>query len=205
MSPRLATTLGGTQLEIVGRFPTNVPVYVWFGDLAVVEADNTGSRLTLLAPPVARVGTVDVAVRFTTSRSHVLTLDRAFTFVAPQAAPPTPVSPSPGAPGTTLPAPTPTSPPIVTAPPITTPVPTTAPPVATTLPALPPAPTTTVPVPVTPTTVVAPSPTPPPVPVRTRGALRLQQLPAMGSLGRLSAIAWPGTGCTTDSCSTAPL
>lgn len=205
MSPRLATTLGGTPLEILGRFPTNVPVYVWFGDLAVVEADNTGSRLTLLAPPVARVGVVDIIVRFTTSRSHVLELVEAFTFVAPPTAPPTPVSPSPDAPGTTVPTPSPTVPPVVTSPtPTPSPSPTTAPPVVTSPPTVPPAPTTTLVVPSPTTTIATPTPTTT-MPVRTRGALRLQPLPTTGSIGRLATAAWPGSGCSTDSCSTAPL
>jgi serine protease len=199
MSPRLSTTLGGTPLQIDGRFPTNVPVYVWFGDMGVVEANSFGNRLTLLSPAVARTGVVDIVVRFTTSQSHVMTLAEAFTFVAPSTAPPTPVSPSPDAPGTTLPAPTPTAPPVVTSPP-------TPPPVVTS-PAPAPAPTTTVVTP-TPPTTVAPVPTSTaPVPVRTRGSLRLQTLPATGSIGRLAAAPWPwpGGGCETDNCSTVPL
>lgn len=199
MSPRIATTVGGTSLEIVGRFPTNVPVYVWFGDLAVVEADNTGSRLTLASPAVASVGVVDVIVRFTTSRSHVLTLDEAFTFVRPASAPPNPVTPTPDAPGTTQPAPPPPPPPPTTAPPVAPP-PTTTPAPLPSVP--PPAPTTTVVGPAPSTTVVVPTP---PTPVRTRGALRLQPLPMTGSIGRLSGMAWPDGGCSSDSCSTAPL
>ena len=200
MSPRIATTAGGTPLEIVGRFPTNVPVYVWFGDLAVVEADNVGSRLTLASPAVASVGVVDIVVRFTTSRSHVLTLDDAFTFVRPATAPPNPVTPTPDAPGTTLPPPPPTPPaPPPVAPP-TTPAP--LPPAPLPPAPLPPAPTTTVVGPAPSTTVVAPAP---PTPVRTRGAVRLQVLPITGSIGRLSGVPWPGAGCGTDSCSTAPL
>jgi hypothetical protein len=196
MSPRLATTVGGTALEIVGRFPTNVPVYVWFGNLAVVEAHNTGSRLTLASPAVATVGVVDVVVRFTTSRSHVLTLAEAFTFVRPASAPPNPVSPTPDAPGTTQPTPPPV--PSTTLPPAAPPPPTSPLPP----PPAPPAPTTTVVTPAPSTTAVVPVPS---TPVRTRGALRLQPLPTTGSVGRLSSVPWPGSGCSTDSCSTAPL
>lgn len=200
MTPRLASTAGGASLELLGRFPTNVPVYVWFGDLAVVEAVNTGSRLTVISPPVARTGVVDITVRFTTARSHTLVLAEAFTFVAPATAPPNPVSPSPEAPGTTAPvqpaptttvgapAPTPTSGPAPVTPSTTIPAPT--------------VPVPTVPAPTS--TLAQPAPTTTEV-VVTRGQLRLRQLPANGSLGRLATLAWPAAGCATTTCSATSL
>ncbi|MFN6120968.1 MAG: S8 family serine peptidase, partial [Actinomycetes bacterium] len=102
ISPRSGSTLGGAKVVIGGRFPTTVPVYVWFGD-RVVQAQSTGSTL-VVASPAAPAGTVDVSVRFRTSSDHSLTMPGVFTFVAPGGG----SGGGSGAPATTTPA-TPTT------------------------------------------------------------------------------------------------
>jgi subtilisin family serine protease len=224
MSPRFASIDGGVPLTISGRFPTSVPVYVWFGTRSVVLASNDGTTLRLDSPRVSSTGIVDVAVKFTTSRSYDLVLVDAFTFGAPS---------SPTTPVTTT---TTTTPPVTTTPATTVVPPTTVPVAPTTVPAVPvttspvttsptsPTPTTTSPVTTSPTTPTTTSPvTTTPVtttPVTTtpvtgsptttsppisRGSLALRQPPASGSLARLATASWPTSGCSTASCSATAL
>lgn len=66
-----------------GVFPTAVPVFVWFGDLAIQTATSNGTTLLVDSPAVpfiSRQTVVDVVVKFSTSQTHELTLVDAFTF-----------------------------------------------------------------------------------------------------------------------------
>jgi hypothetical protein len=199
MFPRTAGVAGGTQLVLYGNFPTNVPVYVWFGQLAIVEAVSSGSRLTLVSPAVPYGAITDVVVLFATSQTFELTLDGDFTFEGP-AAPVTTTTVSSGGTGTTVPATAPatTSP---TAPGVTT---TTRPPTA----------------PGVTTTTVTTRPTPPPVTTQPGvttttifvaprtgaiGQLTLRQVSATSALAQLNVPVWPKPGCRTASCSSVTL
>lgn len=171
-SPRSGSTTGGDRIRLQGHFPTTVPLYVWFGNLAIVQASSVdGTSIDVTVPAVNSAGVVDLSVRFTTSTtSHALSLTAAFTYVAP----------SGSAPGTTVPAPGTTAP----APGTTAPAPgTTAPAVPTTSAA----PGTTTPA--APTTTLAPR----------VGNLSLRPRPTTGSLARLTISAWR-TPCRTSSC-----
>lgn len=218
MNPRLATTDGGAWATIDGTFPTAVPVYVWFGDLGIVEAVSFGGSLLLQTPTVLSAGVTDVVVRFHTDHDVQLTLERAFTFVAPASgdpgAPPATTTPasgggSPGGGGTptTTPSATPTtapangggggggpattSPPAGTQPPSGSPG-TTAPAPATSAPATP-GPATTAPSGTAPATTVA------------TGGVHLQPRPASGVLAVLQVSTWPRPGCRSATCPAADL
>ena len=82
MDPRVGPVAGGTTIVLSGRFPTTVPIYVWFGD-AIVEARSSGSSISVVSPAVASPGVVDVSVRFRTTTNHTLTLTAAYTYAAP--------------------------------------------------------------------------------------------------------------------------
>ncbi len=204
MDPRVGPISGGTTIVLAGRFPTTVPVYVWFGD-AIVQAQSSGTSISVVSPPVASPGAVDVSVKFRTTTNHTLTLVSAYTYVAPS-------SGGGGAGGggstaTTTPATTPATNPV--SPPATT-VPSgpgtgggSGGGTATTAPAVPittnpPTPTTspTAPTPTSPTATTAPTPGAPPV----LGNLRLTSRPTTGALSRLSAAAWPASGCRSTTC-----
>ncbi|MFK8024341.1 MAG: S8 family serine peptidase [Ilumatobacter sp.] len=212
MSPRAGSTLGGDFVVIDGEFPTNVPVYVWFDELAVVAAHiNTGTQLTVRTPAVSTETITDVTIRFTTSARHELTLRDAFTFVAPSRG----NTPAPTTPPTNSTPPAPATPPSNSTPPTNgavpgtvtpnpvSPSPTTPSPVPTTPPGTSPAPPAPTPNP-TPPSTAAPQPAPAPSApinwVRDRGSLTLRP-PAPGTaLASLSAAAWQ-PGCSSASCS----
>ncbi|MEX0847683.1 MAG: S8 family serine peptidase, partial [Ilumatobacteraceae bacterium] len=203
MSPRLATIDGGTTVTLNGVFPTTVPVFVWFGELAIVQAVSTGSTLTVQTPAVPTPAITDVSVRFRTNTTHTLTLADAFTFIdrSPSTNTTTTVveattttSGGGGGGGT---APTTTSRGTGTTAPGTTAPGTTAP--GTTAPGTT-APGTTAPGSTTPIAVTTTTPAPPP----TLGSLTLRPAPGSGSLARLSGAAWP-MGCRTASCSSSQL
>jgi hypothetical protein len=204
MFPRIAGVTGGTPLVLYGNFPTNVPVYVWFGQLAIAQAVSSGSRLTLVSPAVPHGAITDVVVLFATSRTFELTLDGDFTFDGP-AAPVTTTTVRPGGAGTTVPA---------TAPATTSP---TMPGVTTTT--RPPA--TTQPTPGVTTTVMT-QPTQPTQPTVTTqpgatttifaaaqtgvlGQLTLRQVSPTSALVHLSLPVWPKPGCRTAACSSVSL
>jgi subtilisin family serine protease len=205
MFPRIAGVTGGTPLVLYGNFPTNVPVYVWFGPLAIVQAASFGSRLTLNSPAVPYGAVTDVVVMFATSRTFELNLDGDFTFDGPTAPVTTTTVSSPGT-ATTVPAippaTTPTTVPGVT----TTTRPTaTTPPTVTTQPTQPTVPTTPSPPPVT---------TQPPVTTTTifvaaqtgvLGQLTLRQVSARSALVQLNVAVWPKPGCRTAMCSSVTL
>jgi subtilisin family serine protease len=184
MSPRLATIDGGTTVVLNGVFPTTVPVYLWFGDLGIVQAVSTGSTLTALTPAVAAPAITDVSVRFRTGTSYTLTLADAFTFIAGSTSTTTTTTTAAnttsttavGATTTTTRATGTTTSPVTTSPVTTSPV-------------------TTSPVAATTTTVAVPP---------TLGSLKLRAAPSTGSLSRVSAASWPA-GCRTASCSSSSL
>jgi serine protease len=180
ISPSMGPIAGGSLITISGVFPTTVPIYVWFGTVAIVQTTSTGSTLVIRSPYVPSPGVVDVDVRFRTSDAHVMTLASAFTFYDPT------VSTTTVAPG----APTTTSGTATTAPATT--VPGTGTTVVSPV-------TTAAPGSSTPATTVSPTTLP------SLGSLTLRQKPSTGGLARLAATAWPATGCATSSCSTAPL
>jgi hypothetical protein len=179
---------------ITGRFPTRVPVYVWFGQSAIVRATSYGDHLELETPAVGSAAVVDVSVLFRTSSEHELTLPRAFTYTAPQ-------PPSGGSTGGSVSTTLPTGAPATTVP--------TAPPIT------PPASTTTAPAPATTTTTTAPTTTVAPPGgggstggsdggsgggsawTRQRGSLTLRPVSSGSSLSALSAARWPSTSCTS--------
>ncbi len=225
MSPRWSSIDGGVALTITGRFPTSVPVYVWFGTRAVVLASSDGATLRLDAPRVSTTGVVDVAVKFTTSRSYDLVLADAFIFgaastptapvtttttttttTAPTTAGPTTTGPAITGPATTVT----TSAPVTSTPAISpttstvaTPISPTTTPVPTTLPTSPvtTSPVTTSPVTTSPVTT-SPVTTSPAI---ARGSLALRQPATSGALSRLVSTSWPASGCSTASCSTSAL
>ena len=192
MTPRWATTAGGEVISLSGRFPTTVPVYVWFGD-AVVQAESTGSTLAVRAPAVAATGVVDVSVKFRTTSDQTMTLAQAFTYVAPSGG-----GGGGGGGGTA------TTTTVASG--VTTTTVRSGGGTATTAPATP---TTTPTTPTTPTTTPAPGTTAPSAgspgaststTLPTLGSLRLRQRPASGALSRLSANSWPSSGCRSSSC-----
>jgi len=187
MSPRLATIDGGTAVVLNGVFPTTVPVYLWFGDLGIVQAVSTGSTLTALTPAVAAPAITDVSVRFRTGTSYTLTLADAFTFIARSTSTTTTTTTANTTSTTAVGATTTTTRATGTTAPGGTSPATTSP--ATTSPA------TTSPVAATTTTVAVPP---------TLGSLRLRAVPNTGSLSRVSAASWPA-GCRTASCSSSSL
>jgi hypothetical protein len=187
MSPRLATIDGGTTVVLNGVFPTTVPVYLWFGDLGIVQAVSTGSTLTALTPAVAAPAITDVSVRFRTGTSYTLTLADAFTFIARSTSTTTTTTTANTTSTTAVGATTTTTRATGTTAPGGTSPATTSP--ATTSPA------TTSPVAATTTTVAVPP---------TLGSLRLRAVPNTGSLSRVSAASWPA-GCRTASCSSSSL
>jgi hypothetical protein len=187
MSPRLATIDGGTTVVLNGVFPTTVPVYLWFGDLGIVQAVSTGSTLTALTPAVAAPAITDVSVRFRTGTSYTLTLADAFTFIARSTSTTTTTTTANTTSTTAVGATTTTTRATGTTAPGGTSPATTSP--ATTSPA------TTSPVAATTTTVAVPP---------TLGSLRLRAAPSTGSLSRVSAASWPA-GCRTASCSSSSL
>jgi hypothetical protein len=223
MDPRVGPVAGGTTIVLSGRFPTTVPIYVWFGD-AIVEARSSGSSISVVSPAVASPGVVDVSVRFRTTTNHTLTLTAAYTYAAPTpgggggGGGSTATTPPPTTPATT-PVTNPASPPVTTAPsnpgsgpgsgpgsnpgsgggsattapavPITTP-----PPTPTTTPAATPTTTPSGPTPTAPSATAAPAPGTPP----TLGNLSLKSRPSSGALSRLSASAWPASGCRSATC-----
>src|SRR5690606_1938412 len=79
MEPRLGPVWGGTHVVITGRFPTWVPVYVWFGESGIVRATSYGDHLELETAPVGSAAVVDVSILFRTSSEHALVLSQAFT------------------------------------------------------------------------------------------------------------------------------
>jgi serine protease len=196
IAPQSGTTAGDTNVVLSGNFPTNVAVYVWFGDLGIIQATSTGSTLTVRSPAVPRASVVDVSVKFRTSVSHTLTLVAAFTFVSPPL----------GSPGTAT-----TQPSAVTTNPSTpggggSPIVTTAPPAASPSPN-PKSPPATSPSPTSPVTT-SPSPTNPPATspavtspatpttMPTVGSLTLRPKPTSGPISRLAVATWP-PGCQT--------
>jgi hypothetical protein len=209
MDPRVGPVAGGTTIVLSGRFPTTVPIYVWFGD-AIVEAPSNGSSISVVSPPVASPGVVDVSVKFRTTTNHTLTLAAAYTYVVPSSGGGSGGSGGGGSTAPTTPATTPVtnpaSSPVTTAPsnpgsgggsgggtattapavPITTPQPT--PTTPTTVP--------TGPTPTAPSATTAPGPGTPP----TLGNLSLKSRPSSGALSRLSASAWPASGCRSATC-----
>ncbi|MCX6522116.1 MAG: S8 family serine peptidase [Actinobacteria bacterium] len=208
MDPRVGPVAGGTTIVLSGRFPTTVPIYVWFGD-AIVEAWSNGSSISVVSPAVASPGVVDVSVKFRTTTNHTLTLTAAYTYAA--STPGGGGGSGGGSTATTTPATTPVtnpaSPPVTTAPsnpgsgggtgggtattapaaPITTP---------TTTPAATPTTTPAAPTPTAPSATTAPAPGTPP----TLGNLRLTSRPTSGALSRLSPSAWPASGCRSATC-----
>ena len=180
MSPRVASTSGGTVVTLTGRFPTTVPVAVWFGDLGTVDAVSTGNTLTVRTPAVLRAGVTDVVVKFRTTANNTLTLTAAFTFVAPTPPTTTPTTTTPTTtPRTTVPTPTPTttpgSPPTSAAPGTTSP--------GTTSPG-----------------TTSPGTTSPGTTLPRLGNLTLRAKPSTGAMSRLSAFSWPRPGCRSSSC-----
>jgi hypothetical protein len=208
MSPRSATTAGGTAVTIDGVFPTGQPIYVWFGTMGIATALSTGDTLFLVTPKVATQGVTDVIVKFTSDHLVAMTLTNAFTFQDPSGAGggpvPAPTTTAPGAGGgtsTTRPGTPPTAPGSggVT--------PTTAP--ATgggtgggggggTATTAPPAPGTTSPAPGGgggTATTAAPGTT-----VAGARHSRLLPQPTSGALAGLSLASWPRQGCQSASC-----
>jgi hypothetical protein len=202
----MAEVAGGTPLVLYGNFPTNVPVYVWFGQLAIVQTVSSGSQLTLGSPAVPYGAITDVVVRFATSRAFELTLDGDFTFDGPSA-PVTTTTVSSGGAGTTVPA---------TAPATT--LPTTPGVTTTTRPTI-----TTQPTPGVTTTTVMTQPTAPTQPTVTtqpgvttttvfvaaqtgvNGQLTLRQVSPTSALAQLNVPVWPKPGCRTAACSSVTL
>jgi hypothetical protein len=184
MTPRLGDIAGNEVVSITGAFPTQVPVYVWWGDKGTTEAhSNDGTVLAVRTPSVQSSGVVDVIVKFLTSESHELTLQEAFTFHDGDSnvTPPTTTTPG-GAPSTTTPGNTTT--PTTTAPTTTS---------------------TTTPSGTTPTVTTQPpgSGDQPPT-TRSRGSLTLRP-PASGTaLASLSTASWQ-TSCTTSTCNATDL
>ena len=192
MTPRIASNAGGVALTLSGAFPTNVPVYVWFGTLSAVIASSDGATLTLTSPTVTFSGSVDVSVRFTSSTSVTMTLTNAFTFNTP-----TPSTTVPAATTTTVKAATTTTvkgaSTTVPAGVATTVVTGTTTPGATTTTTR--AATTTA---VTTTTVKGVATT-----VVIRGNVQLRPPVSGGVLSKLNASSWPTAGCTGASCAAA--
>lgn len=99
-------------MTVTGVFPMDVPVYVWFGDLAIVRGVVTPYGVDVVVPSVPTPGRVDVHVKFRTYQDLSLTLPSAFTFTAggaagspapnPSGAPSLQATP-PAAPGTSTP------------------------------------------------------------------------------------------------------
>jgi serine protease len=71
---------GGTPVTLTGVFPTHVPLFVWFGTTVVETRSEDGVTAVAVAPATRGSRTVDVAVKFTTSRAYSLTLEQAFIF-----------------------------------------------------------------------------------------------------------------------------
>lgn len=188
MSPRDATVSSGGRTVIAGVLPTNVPVYAWFGDLAIVVGTVTEQGLEIAIPTVSRAGRVDVHVRFRTERDHWLTLVDAFTFHPDGVPVPAPPGPSPSS--TTTTPPPPGSAPPQPVPPITQ-APAPPPPSATPPPATQP-PSTHPP---------AAEPSPPPAEIR-RGDLTLRAPAGSTAAGRLTMQSWPSAGCSSAVCTT---
>lgn len=175
MSPRDATVSSGGRAVITGVLPTNIRVYAWFGDLAIVLGTVTPAGLEVMIPTVNEPGRVDVHVRFRTDEDYMLTLVDAFTFhpdgtTPPDGPPPPTTSPSPTAPVTTTTTTTTTPP--ATHPPSTQPAPD------------------------------QPPPTQAPAPEIRRGELTLSPASSSSALGRLTVQSWPSVGCTGESCPT---
>ena len=81
MTPRLGRHTGYENVTITGVFPTNVPVYVWFGTQGISTAHfNNGTDLIVATPAVSAPTVTDVIVKFSTDRSYEMTLAEAFTF-----------------------------------------------------------------------------------------------------------------------------
>ncbi len=195
ISPRYATLDGTTVLTLSGAFPTTMPVYVWFGDRGIVEAESVdGTTLVLMSPAVLSTGVTDISVRFTLDRSYQVTLDNAFTFGT---SPPGSTTSVAGATTTTRPASSTTVRATTTT--VATSTSTTVRP-TTTLPG----PTTTstrattTSVVTTPTTATSTTTNP------LTSELSLQSLPAAGALATLTTADWPRPGCRTASCSANP-
>lgn len=110
MTPRGAGVNTGRRAISTGVLPSQVPVYVWFGDLAIVRGVMTADGLVVDIPMGVSPGLVDTHVRFRTDRDHNLTLTDAFTFHPDHSTQPptsdTPGSPSPAPPPAPAPAPT---------------------------------------------------------------------------------------------------
>lgn len=180
MAPRIAPICGGIDVSLDGRFPTTVPVYVWFGaDGPVVPAEATSERLVVHVPAVLSAKVVDVTVKFRTDQEFALTLERAFTYAD------VPTGCSPAASSTTTPPgmTTPAGPPATTAPGGTTPPGGGA--------------TTT-------TTTTTSPPTGStgggPAALRSRGPLTLRTIAPGGVLSGLSTTAWPAQACRHSTC-----
>ena len=71
---------GGTPVTLTGVFPTHVPLFVWFGTIVVETRSEDGVTAVAVAPATRGSRTVDVAVKFTTSRAYSLRLEQAFIF-----------------------------------------------------------------------------------------------------------------------------
>ena len=193
-----------------GVFPTAVPVFVWFGDLAIQTATSNGTTLLVDSPAVpfiSRQTVVDVVVKFSTSQTHELTLVDAFTFTVGNivTAPTTTVGGGSGGGGsggsggstggsTPTMTTTPTAPgtPTTTVPASPPGTPTLTPPTTTTVPRTSPVVTTTT----VPATTV---PAGPATPARTVGALNLYTATS-GAVAALAVAAWPNTGCAAAAC-----
>ena len=65
---------------LAGTFPTDVPLFVWFGTIVVETKTVDGTTAVVLAPTANEARTVDVSVKFTTNRAYSVTLPQAFTF-----------------------------------------------------------------------------------------------------------------------------
>lgn len=212
ITPRDAIVTGGGQTTITGVVPPNVPVYVWFGDLAIVRGTVTSTGIDVTIPAVNTAATVDVHVKFRTNVDHSLTLEDAFTFhpVPDTSPPPAPGDPTqpPGtssptpttqAPPTTQPpgpgSPTPTEPPPTTRPPATTQPPASGSPTPTQPPATTQPPSTASPTPTQPPATTAPEPV-----AIQRGDLTLRPTSTGTAIHRLPTHGWPNPGCTTTAC-----
>jgi serine protease len=71
---------GGIPVMLTGVFPTQVPLFVWFGTIVVETRSADGSTAVVLAPTASGSRTADVAVKFTTTRAYHLTLEQEFGF-----------------------------------------------------------------------------------------------------------------------------
>jgi serine protease len=198
--PRYASTVGGERITVRGRGFRGT-MHVLFGASPGTAASVVSDTSLLVTTPIqAAAGTVDV--RVSTALDSVV-LDDAFTFVAPEAAPPGGPTPTLPPVVTPPPGPPPATTTTTTAPPSTTP--TTQPPAGTPPTTVPPSASTTTTVPATTPTTQPSVPTSTPRftfgPVSaTRGTLQLRTLTASSPLAAYPASAWPGRRCATATC-----